>query len=160
MKTIAPVLFCALCLLSCTGDQLVKKYGKEFNRVRLATGLPALPDSWHLYKNDAARHGISYIAWSKGKNDRTYYATKTIVCTKNEIISETNVFYGTEKYKNIDGTYTEELEVTCNFIDYHDGQVEQVKGWECTLSSKEYPNAPHQVSKIEADSIIGSWRQH
>ena len=133
-----------LTLLSC--HHYEKKAGIGFNDTRKKIGLPPLKRDWRLVNE---MHDI--LLWSnpKSKNQNSF-VTKLVEVSDGKVVREENLISGDKKFQTVDGTFTEELYISCRMKD------EKLVEWNCVYEGPmfEFRKA---VTKNEADSILKEW---
>ncbi len=156
-------LLLASCFLSCKYPHK-EKYGMMFNAQRSQIGLPALNAKWTICNEGKDYKGNNYISWARpyeGKSTaEPSFFRKTVVFNADTILNEENEYVGNMPYKNIDGTFGEELFITYNFIDLQTKNDSQRKGWECAIKNQASSDHSEKgaISLEQADSILKKWQ--
>jgi len=113
----------------------------------MRVGLPLLDSTWHVTKN--VDNILQWFPSSHG--DSLLYLSKLVEIKNDKVAREENHFLGKEKYTTVDGTFREQVYVSCYF-----DEKENISDWDC-----EYEGPPNgfrkNISKAEADSILRSW---
>jgi len=141
MKKIGFALLLLTLLQSCDNED-ISKAGIGFNANRNKIGLPLLNPDWKLVKNLS---GV--FQWMP--LERIGYCSKLVVIEDGKFKREENHFKGKKGYNTIDGSFFEDVYITCYFEDSL-----KVR-WECVFNSENVFSK--NISKAEADSIVKSW---
>ena len=128
------------------------KYGIDFNIKRNEIGLPPLDSTWK-YNKAIGTQGGSWIN-PYCENEHPCHIEKSILCNKDTIIWESNVYEGINYFTTVDGTFKETLYITYYFQDRRWKYV-----WEKGVPvNSNWDNLYHkEIDKIEADSLLINW---
>jgi hypothetical protein len=145
MKKTCLVILLAVLAVHCGN---VERGGVDFNGKRAAIGLPLLDSSWVIIDNMD-----SYVMWAPAHSaDSLAYQSKLVRMRNGKVKREENRFVGAQTYKTVDGSFREELFISCD-LDTN----EKLTYWDC-----EYRGLGHEfgwkLSRAQADSILSQWK--
>jgi hypothetical protein len=145
MKELLLITFLAILSGHCRN---VKRGGVDFNTKRAAIGLPLLDSSWVIVDDMEGN-----VRWAPAHlADSQTYHSKLIKIRDGKIKREENLFVGTQKYKTIDGTFSEELFISCDF-----DENENVSYWDCYYRGRDHEFG-WKISRVQVDSILSRWK--
>ena len=141
------------------------KFGSNANSYRVKVGLQTISKEWQ-----AISVGQNYSIWKNPLGDKLlkegkplFFSKSVKYGSKNELISEEDLYYSGKKFITIDGHESETVSVKYFFLPQELGDS-LVKGWYCTYVGP--PNEtnsglsvlpPVQISLKDADSILETW---
>jgi hypothetical protein len=145
MKKLLLITFLAILSGHCRN---VERGGVDFNGKRAAIGLPLLDSSWRVISD---RDG--YIMWAPVHSaDSLAYHSKLVKIRDGKVKREENLFVGAQKYKTVDGTFSEELFISCDF-----DENENVSYWDCDYRGRDHEFG-WKISRVQVDSILSRWK--
>lgn len=146
------VLMLLTLMSSCYHDGAFKKYGMPLNEQREVLGVPLLDSTW-TYNEYIGALGAS---WSNPQYEFGVpcHFEKKISCDTNGIVSESDIFYGTDVFKTCDATFQEGV-----FIDYYYKTKQWAYTWERRGEKlgQFYLYEDVDITKGEADSLLQLW---
>lgn len=169
MRISIALFFIFLFLTSCTNytdEDLIKKYGIEYNSVRKKVGLEPIPNNFLI--GFCTRKGddfqINYLIDStcfdknkmlvKSKIDKPKFIMKTVSLSKNKIIVETDLYFHPLRFDATDSDGKNmKVNIRMSFEYHFTDHGYYKKGWVYILTN----GSTGGISKFQADSIIHSW---
>ena len=138
---------------------LTPKYGKEFNEERMKIGIPIIPDNWELNSvlQDSARW-VNPERIEKHNERIPVHHSKGLNYRTGILLSETDIYYGKEDYKTIDGTFRENLSISY-FYQVDDYSYVKRTGWWIILNNQQTEDASMdtEITIEEAEKILEEW---
>lgn len=135
------------------------KYGKDYNEQRKKIGLSLIPDDWELYK--VTKTSSVWVNPKREINiDRKIpvHWSKDVSYDAHGLIAEYDVYYGSEDYITIDGTFRERLAITYRYRLDDSMDYKAHLGWNCRISNQETgKQGGERISLEEAEKILEGW---
>lgn len=137
---------------SCYHDGAFKKYGMPLNEQREVLGVSLLDSTW-TYNEYIGALGASWINPQYEFGVPCHFEKK-ISCDTNGIVSESDIFYGTDVFKTCDATFQEGV-----FIEYYYKTKQWTYTWERRGEKlgQFYLYEDVDITKEEADSLLHLW---
>ncbi len=135
-----------------------------FNEERKKVGLPMLPENWRYDKIIGGDGNAE--RWLNPNQKYPCHFQKLVEFDNNkQIIYETDLYYGVNKYPSVDrdNTMTERLTISYYFQDENREKrwrTEKLKkkGWNCNFECQKTENSGNtEITKEQADSILVLW---
>jgi hypothetical protein len=149
MKRLSYLFFFSISasFFACNNQKEIDHAGLNFNAKRKEIGLPLLNSNWKL-----TNHNQELLQWiASTYSQPSSYFSKLVKLEDGKVIREENQFIGKQKYKTIDGSFDEELFISCRF-----DEKENFLEWDCKYRGPGFESGK-PVSKKEADSLVHKW---
>lgn len=129
------------------------KYGREFNAERMKIGLPIIEEDWQLSRSDKGRCSwVTSRREDKARRQPVHFS-KDVNYRTGMLLSETDLYFGSEDWFLDGETYREELTVTYSFrVD--DYASRRRLGWSAWLTDRD---GSREISLEEAEQVLARW---